>query len=146
MLTAARMVAGILYAGLAWYVSQLIKPLFPEGSDLGFFAEINAGIAFLVGWQIAGSRAGGSWPAAISYGLTTTIAMTVWALFLHSGGEMVRQSLRKLYDGPAEAVVDVFGLMFEYGTLMATPQVLGMLAAGGILAGLLVEICGRNFR
>jgi hypothetical protein len=146
MLTAAKMAAAILYAGLAWYVSELIKPLFPEGQDLGWFSEVNAVIAAALAWNIAGSRAGGSWAAAVSYGLTTTIAMTFWGIFLQSGGEMIRQSLRKLYDGPSEAVVAVFGLMFEYGQLMATPQVLGTLLAGGVVAGLLVEICGRNFR
>jgi hypothetical protein len=146
MLTAAKMVAGILFAGLAWYVSQLIKPLFPEGTNTGWFAEVNAVISFLVAWQIAGPRAGTSWSGAVSYGLTTTVAMTFWAVFLHSGGEMVRKSLQKLYDGPSEAVVDVFALTLEHAMLMATPEVLGMLVAGGVLAAILVEVTGRNFR
>ena len=146
MPTAARMVAAILYAGLAWYVSQLIKPLFPEGTDVGWFAEVNAGISFFCGWVVAGSRAGTSWPAAISYGLTTTFALLFWCLFLQSFADMVRKSMRNAYSGPAEAVTDVFGLIFEYGMLMSTRDVLSMLFIGGVLAGLVTEIFGRSFR
>jgi hypothetical protein len=146
MPTAARMAAAVLFGALTWYVSQLIEPLFPEGSDLGWYAEINAVIGFILGWVVAGSRAGGSWSAAVSYGMTTMVAIVFWGLLLHSGGEMVRKSLRKMYDGPSEAVVDVFGLMWEYANLMATQPVLLTLLIGGIAAGLITEVFGRNFR
>jgi hypothetical protein len=146
MWTAAKLVAGVLFAGLAWYASQLIKPEFPEGTDLGWFAEVNAAIGFVMGWIIAGTRAGGSWSAAVSYGLTTAVAMTVAGLFLHSGAEMVRRSLMRVYDGPAEAVVAVFELMVEHGLIMATAPIIGTLLIGGVMAALLVEITGRNFR
>jgi hypothetical protein len=146
MPTAARMVAGVLYAALVWYVSQLIKPLFPEGTDLGLFAEVNAAIGFLCGWILAGSRAGGSWSAAVSYGLTTVVAITFWGLLIHSTVEMVTKSMRMLYRGPADAVTDVFGMIVEFGILMAKPDILGMLVVGGVLAAILTEITGRNFR
>ena len=146
MPTAARMVAAVLYMALAWYVSQLIKPLFPEGTDVGWFAEVNAGISFFCGWIVAGSRAGGSWPAAISYGLTTTAALLFWCLFLQSFAEMVRQSMRSIYSGPAEAVTAVFGLFFDYGMMMSTQPVWLTLVLGGVVAGLVTEIFGRRFR
>ncbi len=146
MLTMGRLVAAVLFAGLAWYASQLIIPRFPEGFAPGRFAEVNALIAMPVAWKIAGSRAGDGWAASLSYGLTTTVAMVVTCLFLQSFGEMIRQSLKDRYDGPISAVTDVFEMMVEFGQLMIEPTIIGVLVGGGIIAGLLVEITGRNFR
>jgi len=146
MPTAGRLVASFLWAALAWVTSMQIVPLFPEGTDVGRFAEINAGIAFIVGWTVAGKRAGGTWSAAISYGLTATIAMVFWCLFLHCFAEMSRQSMRRIYDGPMEALVDVFELMFENAQLMAVQPVLMTLLIGGIVAGLMTEAAARTWR
>lgn len=146
MPTAAKLIAAILWAALAWYTSQLIKPLFPEGSDLGLFAEVNAAIGLVIGWQVAGSRAGGTWSAAISYGITATAALVLWCLFLHCFAEMVRLSLRRVYDGPVDALVGVFALMVENGRLMLDGQVIGTLVVGGIIAGILTEMAARRWR
>ena len=37
MPTMGRLVGAILFAGLAWYTSLLIIPLFPVGTNLGLF-------------------------------------------------------------------------------------------------------------
>jgi hypothetical protein len=146
MPTAAKLIAALLWAVLAWYTSQLIKPLFPEGTDVGWFAEVNALIGIVIGWQVAGSRAGGTWAAAISYGVTATVALVLWCLFLHSFAEMIRLSLRKLYEGPVDALVGVFALMVDYGQMILDPQVIVTLLVGGIIAGILTEMAGRNWR
>jgi hypothetical protein len=147
MPTAAKLVAGILWALLAWFVSNLIKPYFPEGSDLGLFAEVNAALGLLLGWTMAGPRAGqGGWSGAISFGFTTTVALVVTGVFMHSFAEMVRLSLRRLYEGPVEGLVAVFGLMAEYFTLMAKTDVMVTLLVGGIVAGLVTEWAGRRWR
>jgi len=108
MPTAARAMAAVLFAVLAWYVSGLIVPLFPENTDMGFFTEVNAGLGLICGWRIAGPRGGTGYVSAISYGLTTTVALVVVALFTHSSVVMIENSLRKFYDTPVEAVVSVF--------------------------------------
>lgn len=146
MPTAAKLVAGILWALLAWFASNLIKPYFPEGMDLGLFAEVNAAWGFLLGWVMAGPRAGMGWNAAISYGLTTTVFLVISGVFLHSFVEMVRLSLRRLYEGPVEGLVAVFGLMVEYFGIMAQTEVLVTLLVGGIFAGLVTEWSGRRWR
>jgi hypothetical protein len=147
MWTAAKLVAAILFAGLAFYVSQLIRPLFPEGTNLGWFAEVNAVIGYFSGWVIAGSRAGqGGWPAAVSYGLTATVGMTFWCLVIHSGVVMIEKSMMRLYDGPGEAIVAFFGLLVDHLFLMSTPEVLIVLFGGGVVAALVTEVAGRNFR
>lgn len=146
MPTAAKLAAAVLFGLLAWAASNLMKPYFPEGADLGRFAEVNAAVGAVLGWRIAGPRGGTGWTAAVGYGITATVATVLVAAFLHCVAIMVRQSLRKLYDGPVEAVVDVFELMVRNGTYLLHGDVLLTLALGGVLAGLLTEWFGRTFR
>ncbi len=146
MPTAAKVVAAILFAALAWVTSEMIKPLFPDERNVGRFSEVNAVIGLFVGWIVAGSRAKTTLANAVSYGLTATVALVFWSLLLQSFGEMIRFSLNKRYDGPAEAVIGVFSLMYEYGMLMAELHVIATLVIGGILAGLITEFFGRRFR
>ena len=144
MPTMARLVGAVLYAALAWYVSELIKPFFEEGFNPGWFSEVNAVVGLYAGWTIAGSRAGMGYVGAVSYGLTATIALTVLGLFVHSSFEMIQLSLRKQYEGPVEAVVNIAELGLGHAQTMAEPEVLIPLVLGGILAGLVVEFTGRR--
>ncbi|NBD31115.1 MAG: TrgA family protein [Alphaproteobacteria bacterium] len=145
MPTAARAMAAVLFAVLAWYVSGLIVPLFPENKEMGLFAEVNTGLGLICGWKLAGPRGGTGYVNAVSYGLTTTVALVVVALFTHSSVTMIENSLRKFYDTPVEAVVAVFELMVEHGTMMLTPEILTTLGVGGVLAGLGTEFVGRRY-
>lgn len=144
MPTMARLVGAVLYAALAWYVSELIKPFFEEGFDPGYFSEVNAVVGLYIGWTVAGSRGGTGYVNAVSYGLTATVAMTILALFAHSFYDMLQRSMRKQYDGPVEAVVNIAELGLEHAMTMAQPEVLIPLVVGGIIAGLGVEFVGRR--
>ena len=150
MWTAPKVISALLFAALGWYVSQLIIPHFLErfeGRSVGSLAEINAAFCGIVGWRIAGSRAGDGWNASISYGLTTAIAMTVVSLFFQSFGEMIRKALDRDYgDSPMVAIVDVFQLMIKFGEVIIKPDVLAALIGGGIFLGLVIEWCGRRWR
>lgn len=150
MLTAPKVIAAMLFAALGWYASQLIILHFLvefEGRGVGRLAEINAFFCAIVGWRIAGPRAGDGWNAALSYGLTTAVAMTIVSLFFQSFGEMIRKSLDRDYgDSPVEALVDVFQLMIKFGQVIVKPDVLAVLLGGGLVLGLVVEWCGRRWR
>lgn len=146
MPTAAKLVAAILFALLAWLTSELIKPLFPEERNVGWFSEVNALIGIFVGWRVAGSRARTTWTNAVSYGLTATAALVFWALFLQSFGEMVRMAFNRRYDGIAQAVIGVFELMRDHGVMMLEAPIIITLLVGGVLAGLVTEFFGRRFR
>jgi hypothetical protein len=145
MPTRGRLVGAILFAGLAWYTSLLIIPLFPVGTNLGLFQEVNTFFGLIAGWTVAGPRAGLGYVAAFSYGLTALVAMVVMALFFNSSVVMVEQSLRKRYDGPGEAVTDVFQMFVDHAIMMATPEIIGTLLIGGIVGGLVTEFFGRRF-
>ncbi|MCF2870490.1 TrgA family protein [Octadecabacter sp. G9-8] len=145
MPTMGRLVGAILFGGLAWYTTLLIIPLFPENAPLGMFQEVNTFFGLVAGWTVAGPRAGLGYVAAFSYGLTALVSMVVMALFFNSSVVMIEQSLRKRYDGPGEAVTDVFQMFVDHALLMATPEIIGTLVVGGIVGGLITEFFGRRF-
>ena len=146
MPTAAKLAAALLFAFLAWWVSQMVKPFFPEGTDMGSFSEYNALIGAVIGWRVAGERALTTWPNAIAYGLTASAGMVLMALFIYSLARMLSQTLRKVYEGPSEALVDVVRIMMDNVHLVARPEILATLFVGGVLGGLLTEWVGRNYR
>lgn len=145
MPTAGKLVAAILWGAMAWYVSELVKPSFPEGTSFGRFSEYNILIGAVVGWVVAGSRVGKGYVAAVGYGVTATVALMFWGLFIYSFVEMIKRSLRKLYDGATEAVISVFELGIEYAKLVATQEVLVTLAVAAVIAGIITEYFGRRF-
>lgn len=145
MPTMGRLIGAILFGVLAWYTSTLIAPLFPEGTNLGLFQEVNTVFGLIAGWTVAGPRAGTGFTASFSYGLTALVAMVVMALFFNSSVVMIERSLRKRYDGPGEAVTDVFALFIEHGQMMLTPEILGTLVVGGLVGGLVTEFFGSRF-
>ncbi|WP_368187846.1 TrgA family protein [Aestuariibius sp. HNIBRBA575] len=145
MPTFARLMAAILFAALAAYVSELTKPLYPPERQLNFYTEFNAFCGLIVGWRVAGSRAGIGISGAIGYGLTAAVAVFITALFFQCAYEMVMRSLQKQYDTAPEAVIGVFELMYEYGIFLSTVQVWAVTLVGGILAGILTELVSRRF-
>lgn len=145
MPTAGKLTAAVLFMALAFYITTLCAPIFPEGTAPKFLYEINVGAGLLMGWIVAGSRAGTGYNAAIGYGITTVAAIAFWGLFGNSFVEMIDRSLNHRYDGPMEAVVSVFQLGIDTGALLGTPEVVGTFLAGGIIAGLLTDFIGQRF-
>ena len=145
MPTFARLVGGVLFAGLAYYASLLIVPLFPPEEQLGWFREVNAGVGLVVGWRLMGARAGDGYSNAIGLGLTTSVMMVVVALLIHSTVVMIQNSLRFAYDTAPEAVIGVFELMLDHAFLMSTMEIWGTILIGGVVIGILTEIVARRF-
>lgn len=147
MPTFARALAALLWAGLAWYVSQfLIEPRFEEGFDAGLFAEVNAVVGLLCGWMIMGPRAGIGFVTSMGIGFTTSAMTVFWSLFAHSFYEMILRSLQKQYDGPVEAVIAVFELGVESLVLMSTIEIWGVLLIGGMVAGVACFVGAKTYR
>jgi len=146
MPTAGRLVAGIVFAALAYYISVLTIPQMEEGTAPRYYAEINAAIGAVLGWIVAGSRARAPWLGAVSYGLTAMVAILFWTLLAHAFVAMIKGAMRGSYGAsPTDAVVDVFRLMMENGMLMLTPMIIGVVLGGAVLAGLITEWFARRF-
>ena len=140
-----RLFGAALFGAVAWYTSLLIIPLFPEGTQIGMFQEVNTVLAMIAGWCIAGPRAGTGWGSAFSYGITTMVAMVVMALFANSFAVVIERSLRKRYSGPGEAVTDTFALTIEHGQLMMTAEVVSTLFVGSIAAAFVTQAVGLTY-
>ncbi len=145
MPTAGRLMGAIAFAALAYYLSELYKPLMPEDANPGRLSEINALVGAIVGWVIAGKRAGSGTRSAIGYGLTTAAAVIFWCLFVHAFNEMLERALNVSYDGGMEAVVAVFDLMLEFAQPMLTQSYIIAAIIAALAAGLITELFGQRY-
>ena len=133
MPTAGRLAGAITYGALALYLSELLRPVFEEEGLTLTFTLSNGVIGVLVGWIIAGSRAGRGYPAAIGYGITAGVALVFWFAFVWSFLEMIERSLDKRYKGALEAVMEG-----------ATPVTIGTLVVGALMAALVTDFIGQR--
>lgn len=146
MPTAAKLFAALAFFATGYLAAEAFKPGMPEGTPFGHFSLIVAGIGALTGWMVMGGLAGRGYGAAAGFGLRTSITIAFWALLLFSTWQMIGLSIKMRYDGPMDALIGVFELMFENGKLVLAPPVLVALGAGGILGGWLAEWAGRTWR
>ena len=146
MPTTARLVAALMLAGLGWGVSMLVVTYLPPETQVGWFGPVAAGFGIIVGWSYTGRRLDRGRGSAVSVGLTSVIAQVFWVLLTFSIVEMVRRSLRKIYDSPPEAVVDVFRIALDYLAVTAQSDVVLALVIGALVVGALTKGVAARFR
>ena len=146
MPTAAKLIASVVFAMTGFLGAEAFKLGMPPGMAFGPFSFVIAAIGFLCGWRIAGRLAGFGYMSSVGYGLRTSITIVFWGLLLYSTERMIDRSLDMLYDGPVEAVLGVFQLMVELGEKVATPEVLTVLAVGGVFGGVAAEWASRRWK
>lgn len=142
----ARLIAALSMALLAFFVSGMIMPLMPEGTDFGYFTYVNMAIGVVCGWILMGRRAGHGLVPAINNGITGMAVMVFWGLFVQGVWEMFRLAMRHRFDGPFEALTAIFTISLDYFFVMAVPHVLLALVIGGVLAGLATENAHNRWR
>jgi hypothetical protein len=146
MPTAAKIVAAVLTAMTLFLAAEASKAGLPDGTPAGYFSPISAGIGFLTGWAVLGTLVGRGYRASIGYGLRTVVTAVFWVLLLFSLWQMIELSMKMRYDGPMQAILDVFALMIENGRLVVLPDVLLTLGVGGVVAGMFAESAGRRWK
>lgn len=146
MPTAARLVAALLVAALAFATSEAIKPLMPEGTAFGYFSVANALIGLICGWVVVGKRAGRGWSAAVGNGVTGVVTLVAWALFLHGLYHMWQESLRRRYSDVMEAIEGIIDFIVDNAVVLSDLSILTLLGAGALIVGILTEIAARNWR
>ncbi|MDF1873683.1 TrgA family protein [Vannielia sp.] len=155
MPTATKLISGLVFALLAFFASEIYKPLLPEGTQSGLLSYGNAIIGFLCGWMVMGRLGGRGIRAAMGAGVRTALAITAWALLFWAIWKMLVLSTRPgAYAGPVDAINGAFGFVFDYGLLMLSdprlaftigegqyfvPQVPLLLVVGGMLCGWVAE-------
>lgn len=146
MPTAARLVAAICLAIVAYVVSGMIMPLMPESTDFGYFVPVNIILGLLAGWIIMGPRVGRGTTAAINNGLTGVFVLMLWGIGVQACNEMVRLAMKKRYDGAIEAVVAIFQIGAEFGVMIATVPIGLFLLVAAVVSGLVTEAAGKRWR
>lgn len=145
MPTAAKLIGALVFAALAAVAAQVYIPLLPEGTQTRWMREICGGIGLIIGWLVMGRNAGRGYADAAAMGIRASVTVVFLALLGFSIYVMVVRSTRMMYDGPMEAVLDVFNLMLNYGKLMLEARFIGVLAVGGVLGGMITEYFGRRW-
>lgn len=143
---AARLVAAVILALVAFIVSGQVIPRMPEGTDFGYFTWVNIAIGLICGWTVMGKRAGRGITAAINNGVTGMVATVIWALLVFGAYEMFRLATRQRYDGPFDAVIGIFEEAMTYGLVLLAPNIIATLVAGALIAGLATEFAWRTWR
>ena len=146
MPTAAKLFGALSFAVLGWLWGHVFSASLPEGAQVGFMREIVAGVGLVAGWRVAGKGAGKGYYAAMGNGTKTGIVTAFFALLGFGLYEMVVLSTKMRYDGPMEAVLDVFNIMLKYGRLMLTSDMIVSFVAGSVVGGWITEFAGRHWR
>lgn len=146
MPTGTKLVAAVFFFVVAYVAAQQVRAIMPESSDLGLFYEIMGVVGALCGWVVMGRRVGDGIIFSMSAGLLTSVAIIFWGLVIFSTREMLALSLKKKYDGPTEAIVDIFRIAVEHGENLTTaPSIAITLGVGGIVGGLVAEWANRRY-
>lgn len=147
MPTGGKLIAAITFAALAYFISDLIKPLLEntEGARVGMLSPVNAFIGWLMGWTIMGKGAGRTYYQSAGYAFTTVAATAFWCLLFWSGQKMLGASMNLRYDGPSEALQQMGVMFFEYLAIASERSILITAAAGTLFAAWLTEFFARRW-
>jgi hypothetical protein len=146
MPTAAKLVAFVAFLMTGFLAAEAFKLGMPPGMSFGPFSLVIGIIGGICGWRIAGRLAGHGYSASVGYGLRTSVTIVFWGLLVYSTERMIQRALDMLYNGPVEAVLGIFQLMFELSQKVATPEVLTALVVGGVFGGAAAEWASRRWR
>lgn len=146
MPTTSRLVAAVLMAILAWIVAQIALTYVLENKPVGLFAPISALFGLLVGWFWVGRQIEKGTGSGVSLGFVGAVLVLFWVVLTFSGYEMLLRATRLRYDGPIEALEDMIAIAFDYLIAQAHIEVMGVLGAGGIVVGAIVQWVSRRYR
>ncbi len=145
MLTMPKLIAALFFAALGYFCGDLVKPLLPEGTQVGKLNLTLAAVGFLSGWRISGKNAGLGLRAGLGYGLTSAGVLTFWGVFLFAGSKALQLSIDKRFKGPMEALRGMIDISLEYFVLIAVPTILLAAIVGGLFGGWLTEWVARRW-
>lgn len=147
MPTGGKLVAAVFFGMLAYFISDLIKPLLEEthGNRLTPFSWWNGFIGVVMGWQLIGKTAGKGYRSAFGMGLTTFAATVFWCLVLWSAVEMIDRSMRRAYNGAVEALQDMTQIFVEYAVMMAENDILIASVVGALFCAWVTEFFGKRW-
>jgi hypothetical protein len=146
MPTGAKGIAALSFAVVGWLIANAYVPNMPEVSRVGYFRELVGALGAIIGWRVMGNSVGKGYVGAVGSGWKTVLVLVFFALLLFGIYEMLLLSVKMRYDGPMEAVLDVFRRMMERAIPLLSGGVLAAMLIGGAIAGVLTEHASRRWR
>lgn len=146
MPTAAKLVAALSFAFLAFVVGTQIEATMPEDQRVGYLYPVAIAAGAIAGWLISGAAKRASYLEAASTGMRSSVIATAMALFAFSLGTMLHIAMRGRYRGPMDALLDIIDQFFDFGALLLHTPVAVAILLGGALAGMVTETAGRRWR
>jgi len=146
MPTAAKLVAALSFAFLAWVTGIMIEGVMPENQRVGYLYPVAIASGVIAGWFVSGAAKRARWIDAASTGMRTAVTATLIALVSFSVGTMIQISMRGRYRGPMDALLDIVNQFFNFGSLLLFLPVVVTILLGGAVAGMVTEVAGRRWR
>lgn len=145
MPTAAKATGAASFAIVGWMVANAYVPGMPDAGAAGSMREFAGVIGAFVGWSVMGNSVGNKYIDSIGYGWKTVVVLVFVATMCFSIYEMLQQSTRMVYDGPIDAILDIFLRMLDRAKALLAVPVLITMIFGGAVAGLLTEGASRRW-
>ncbi|MDA8584894.1 TrgA family protein [Rhodobacteraceae bacterium] len=147
MPTFGKLIAAIVFGALAYFVSDLLKPLLEptEGTRVGMLSIVNGFIGMVMGWSLMGKAAGKNYRVSFGFGLTTLAVTVFWCALFWAGQKMLSRSVDLRYDGPMEALQQMGGIFLEYLRLVTAQEILIPAIVGAIFVSWLTEFFARRW-
>lgn len=139
MPTAARLLAALGMATVAFFAAEIYKPGLPPETIWGRFTTFCVIFGLLIGWFDLGRIVGRGYNAAITSGIRASAVLVFWCLIIFSIFVMIQKSLQKRYRDVSEALEGVFVLMADFGAALLRVEPMVVLVVGGILVAMLAE-------
>jgi len=145
MPTAGRLAGAVVFGLFGWYLAGITIPFFPEANAPDYWIPASAAAGVFVGWTICGKRAGNGYNPAVGVGVSCACAFAFIMLFIVAFNQMIQNAFRLRYDGPMEAVVDVFGQMVEFAEYFYDWGLIATILAGGVICAWVTEVFGQRY-
>ena len=139
MPTAAKLLAAIVMVVTGYLTAEAIRPYLPEGQPTKWLIPVSTLVPAACAWRVVGRLAGRGYNVSVSMGIYIVCVGIFFTLVVFAIAEMLKRSIRLQYDGPMEAIVNMFGIVLEYGVLLANPMPAAYLIGAALLVGPLAE-------
>lgn len=145
MPTAGRFAGAVVFGLWGWYVAGIGAQFFIEGRPPASFVPASVITGILIGWMYVGRRSGEGYVPAVGLGLSAAFAFSFVTLLVMAFSLMINNAMRRRYDGPMEATVDVFGLMLTESSRFIDTTLISSILVGAVLCAWVTEYFARNY-
>ena len=145
MPTAAKLVVALVFAIAGHLTAGGVRENLPEGMPANQLWLWPIVIPIICAWRILGNGVGKGMVNSINVGSYAMVAAVFFTTLVFAVAEMIKLSTRLRYDGPMDAIVNMFGIAVDYGTLLLTPGCLIPIVCGALLGGVLGELAFRRW-